>query len=198
MQQKAEMTANEFVNVKDIRETILYSKDGYMFGYIHIGFLNLELLSDEEKDGLTRQLAASFENDKRDFVYVAYPRELDLDVYKSFLKEKHRQEMTDLGRKKILEELLIGANEMSSSGENYEHQHFIKLWAKYEPDKRNCEYDFKDRMQSFAARYMACGISAEILGYKDIIKLCNLFGNPQQAPYDQESDTQYQERLAII
>lgn len=198
MGQEKAITANEFVNVRDIKGNLLYTRDGYMFGYIQLGRLNLDLLADAEKQALTRRLSISFEDDRKDFTYMSYPRELDLDAYKGFLKEKRRQEMTDLGRRKILEEMLIDANEISSSGENYEHQHYIKLWALYDPQLRNCERDFQERLQSFCMKYVSCGIKAHILGYREIVKLCNLFGNPQQAPYDAETKELIQERVSIL
>ena len=192
------MTANDFVNVKDIRGNILYTRDGLMFGYIKISPYNLDLLSYEDKQLLAHRLAVSFEDDRKDFVYCSYPREIDLDSYKDFLKERRRQEMTSIGRKRILEEMLQASNEISNSGENFEHQHYIKIWDDYRTEVRNCEYDFLERLQSFRDRYNNAGIQAEILGEKEIIKLCNLFANPRQAAYDVDSEKDIQERVTFV
>ena len=40
-------TANEFVNVKDIKGNFLYTKDDYIFGYVRLYQFNLDLLSRE-------------------------------------------------------------------------------------------------------------------------------------------------------
>ena len=42
-------TANEFVNVKDIKGNFLYTKDDYIFGYVRLYQFNLDLLSREER-----------------------------------------------------------------------------------------------------------------------------------------------------
>ncbi len=197
-EESKKVTARSWVNVKDIKGNILYTRDGYLMGYIRISPYNIDLLSREDQKSLTHRLAVSFEDDRQDFAYCAYPRELDLDSYKSFLKEKRRQEIINLGRKRILEEMLQKATEISSNGENFEHQHFIKIWKKYDAGIRNCEQDFMDRLRSFAARYTNAGIQAEILGEKEILKLCNLFGNPQQATYEIQSGKDVQERMLFV
>lgn len=193
-----EESARKWVNVKDIKGNILYTRDGYMMGYIRIHPFNIDLLSKEDLRSLAHQLAVSFSDDKQDFAYCSYPRELDLDGYKSFLKEKHSQEIVSLGRKRILEVMLQKAIEISSNGENFEHQHFIKLWVKFDPNVRNCEHDFLDRLKSFLNFYSNAGISAELLEEKEIIKLCNLFGNPQQATYEPINGKEIQERITFI
>ena len=79
-------TANEFVNVKDIKRKFLYTKDGYVMVYLRIYPYNLDLLSQEERRAKAAALAASFDGDRKDFVYFTFPREIDLDKYKNTLK----------------------------------------------------------------------------------------------------------------
>lgn len=62
------MTANEFTNVKDVRDCFLYTKDGYIMTYLRIYPINISLMSLEEKKAKTQVLTASFENDRKDFV----------------------------------------------------------------------------------------------------------------------------------
>lgn len=179
---KQEITANELTNVRDIRGNFLYSKDNYMFAYLKIYFFNLELLGGDEKKVLTQKLSLSFEGDRNDFDYLTLPREIDLDDYKRFLKT-HYQEQDSLGKRKILSIMIQEAAELSTSGENYEHQHFIKLWAKIGNNLRDTQKDLVSRLEDFRTRYEGAGIHCEILDEKEIIKLCNLFGNSQQVAY---------------
>ncbi|MEG0962413.1 MAG: hypothetical protein RSD28_09725 [Lachnospiraceae bacterium] len=179
-----EQTASDFVNVKDIKDVFLYTKDDFVMGYIRVHFINIDLLSENERRNKAKRLAGSFEKDRRNFTYCSFPREIDLDNYKSNLKELHRQELNDVGRKKLLEELIVGATELSTSGENYEHQHFIKLWSKIEGNKQHAENEIMERQQEFVARYQEVGIATEILRETEIIKLCNLFGNSEQASFE--------------
>lgn len=179
-----ERTANEFTNVKDIRNKLLYSKDGYIFAYLRVPFINIDLLPREEKKAKADGLAASFEGDKKDFVYMSLPREIDLDNYKDDLNRRYSQEIGDIGKRHILRKLLVVANELTTNGENFEHQHFIRIWKLLAGDKTECEQALKSRQEDFKSYYRSAGIDVEILDDQDILKLCNLFANGVQAPYD--------------
>lgn len=178
------MTANEFTNVKDIKKNFLYTRDGYVMCFLKISFYNIDLLSKEEKRSKTAALAASFEGDRKDFAYFTYPREIDLDVYKSDLKDKYNAEMTSLGRRHLLAELIVEATELATNGENYEHQHFIKLWKRIAGGRQDAESELQTRAEEFKARYESTGIPVEILKESDILKMCNLFGNSLQAAFE--------------
>ena len=167
------MTANEFTNVKDIKKIYLYTKDGYVFCYLRIYSFNLDLLSPEEKRQLTASLAASFDGDRKDFVYFTFPREIDLDKYKSTLKAKYTEEMASLGRKHILRIMLQEAAELATNGEK-----------KVSVERSDAEQEIRQRIEEFRARYAAAGIPCEIMQAPDILKMCNLFGNALQAPFE--------------
>lgn len=190
MAQKNEIkiTANEFTNVKDVKKNFLYSKDGYIFGYLRVFSYNLDLLSKEERKVKTTSISSNFEGDKSDFVYFSYPREIDLDSYKNFLKEKYTSELASPGNKRILEEMILEAVELSTNGENFEHQHFIKLFHFIKKDLHQEEVNLKARLEEFKVRYEGAGIRCEILNEIEIIKLCNLFGNSLQASYENVDD----------
>lgn len=176
-------TLNEFVNVKDIHKNFLYTRDGYLMTYLRIHPLNISLMSMEEKKGRTAGLAASFEGDRGDFVYFSFPREIDLDKYKQYIRKRYQEELEDIGRRHLLGEMLLEASELATSGENYEHQHFIKLWKKTGQDRQKAETGLMRRTEDFKGRYESAGIPAEILQEQEIIRMCNLFGNALQAPY---------------
>ena len=83
-----QITANDFVDVKDIKGMFLYTKSNKIFSYLRIYPFNLDLLTTEDRRNLTNRLAAAFDGDRKNFMYCTLPRELDLDGYKIFLKEK--------------------------------------------------------------------------------------------------------------
>lgn len=194
--QEEKITANDFTNVKDVKGSILYTKDDYIISYLRVFSYNIDLLSYEEKKSKTTILAASFEGDRKDWVYVTYPREIDLDIYMNDLKKKHDQEMESIGRRHIVQEMIMEAAELSSSGENYEHQHFIKIWSYLGKDtlsKNEKEVSLRMRAEEFKGRYADVGINTEILKEKEILKMCNLFGNSFQAPFmNVDNDTLYE------
>lgn len=179
------MTANEFTTVKDIKGNFLYTTDDYIIGYLRIFPYNLDLLTKEEKRVKTQNLSSSFDGDRKDFTYFTFPRELDLDEYKSFLKEQYQEELQSPGRRKILELMILEAVKLSSIGENFEHQHFIKLWMQAGNNLNDSKHELYARLEEFRERYKMVGVESTILGETEIIKLCNLFGNSLHAASEQ-------------
>lgn len=182
---KERKTANSLVEVADVENCFLYRKDDYILGYLRIGSINLELLSAEELQILTQRLSMSFEGDRDNFDYFTLPSQVNLDPNKDFIKEI-RQGTDDIGKRKGLTLMMQEMTRLSTSGENFEHQHIIKIWKKIGSNIKDTEKDLRNRLSDFRERYQAVGIPCEILKDKEIIKLCNLFGNPLQAPYTGE------------
>lgn len=187
-------TARDFTNVKDIQGNLLYTRDGYVIGYLRIYPFNLDLLTMEERRTKTNALSLSFDGDRKDFDYCTFPRQIDLDDYKNFLKELYQSELQTVGKRKLLQLMIIEANDLSTSGENYEHQHFIKLWTKLTSNENDAKNEIMDRLNEFKDRYEMIGVQTKILDEMDIIALCNLFANAKQAPFDViNSNTIYEE-----
>ena len=178
------ITANEFMGVKDIRGCYLYRTDGYIMAYLRVYFLNLDLLSDEDRRAKTDVLTHAFESERKNFVYEAYPREIDLDKYKNELKNRYKEELNHIGKRHVLTMMLNEAIELASNGENFEHVHFIKLWSDGKRNRLDSEKELKDRLADFQKRYADVGVRTEILNEQEIIKICSLYGNAVQAVYD--------------
>ena len=183
-----ELTANQFTNVKDIKGNFLFSKDGYLFGYLRVFPYNLDLLAIDERRIRTQNLSLSFEGDRKDFDYCAFPRELDLDDYKNYLKKQYQEELSNYGKRQILAIMIRQAAELSSSGENYEHHHYFKIWARAEKNINDTKKELLTRLEEFKQRYSGVGIDAEILNETEIFKLCNLFTNSQQVSFMSSAD----------
>lgn len=179
---KKEASARKFVEGADAKGIYLYREDGYILCFLRIYPYNLNLKSEEEKRAETEALAATFRKDRKDFVYFTLPREIDLDKYKELLKKKYSQE-TNLGRRHILAAMMEQCSILVTNGENYEHQHFIKIWKKGN-NKASAEEELRERILEFQSRYKNAGIECEILKEQEIVKLCNLYGNSLQAAYE--------------
>lgn len=185
---KRELTANQFTNVKDIKGNFLYTKDDYLFGYLRVYSYNLDLLARDERRIRTQNLSLSFDGDRKEFGYCALPRELDLDDYKNYLKKQYQEELSNYGKRQILAVMIREAADLSSSGENYEHHHFFKLWSQLDKNPNDTKKELYTRLEEFKQRYASAGIDTEILGETDIFKLCNLFTNSQQVSFMTAAD----------
>lgn len=179
------VTVNEFVNVSDIRDIFLYTTDGYLFCYLRIFPFNLDLLSNQERKALATRIASEFDGDRKDFAYESFPRELDLDGYKNHLKQKRAECLEQLGRKNIIDAILYQAAELSGNHENFEHQHFYKIWtAAANGNKAAAEAELRERLHNLKAVYTDAQIGCAVMEEREIIKLCNLYSNRRSANYD--------------
>ena len=187
-----EAIARDFVDVKDIVGQFLYTKSGYIFSYLRVHPYNLDLLSDEEKKIKTDTLSLSFDGDRKDFTYCTFPRPIDLDDYKNFLKEAYSNELQTIEKRRLLTIMLKEAVNISNSGENFEHQHFLKIFREIGDNENDAKNELRERIREFKERYTSVGIEAEILDEKEIINLCNLFFNSRQVAFDIiDSNTMY-------
>jgi len=193
-----EKTANEFTAVKDIKDNFLYTKDNYIFGYLKVENFNIDLLSIDEKRQKTEQLSRALGEDRKNFSYVSFPRELDLDEYKNFLKNAYQDELDSIGKRGLISILIKEANDLSTSGENFEHQHFIKVWAYIGKNENDARHEIITRLEDFKEKYNLVGVKSSILDSTAIIKLCNLFGNAMQAAYEIVEDNMYYTKMSTL
>lgn len=183
MKNSRQLRADDFTNVKDVKNCFLYTKDNYVIGYLLVSSFNIDLLPHEERRAKANRLAASFESDKKDFAYMSFFREIDLDGYKNDLKQRYRAS-DEIGSRHILEEMLLEATELSVNGQNFEHQQYIKVWSHIDREKKEAEEEVRTRLEEFRQRYFEVGIATKVIKDAEILKMCNLYGNTVQAPYD--------------
>lgn len=171
---KDKTSVQEFINVKDIIDTFLYTRDNYVISYIKINPVRLELLSHNEKKSLCNILTTELSCDKDCWKFLAVSRPLDIfplvQEYQDLKTDSEDPIQKDLLRKEIRE-----ISDYASSGEVVERQFFFMIWEQMHD---GVEKDLQKRSISFANRFENSGIRAHILDKTEIIRLCNLVHNP--------------------
>lgn len=171
---KEELTAQEFVNVKDITDKYLYTRDGLVFMYIRVYPISPDLLSRREKRTLTRQLTAEISAEPFKFGFIALSRPVDISPlikeYSELLSESN-----DPIQKEILKSEMQAMSNYALCGEVVERQFYIKIWEKY---SEGIENELQKRAFSILGYFTAVNINGEILKEDDIIRLSNLITNP--------------------
>jgi hypothetical protein len=169
-----EITAQEFVNVKDITDKYLYTTEGLVFTYIRIYPISPDLLSRREKRTLTRQLTAEISAEPFKFGFMALSRPVDISPlikeYSELLSESN-----DPIQKELLKSEMQAMSNYALSGEVVERQFYIKIWEKYSEGSEN---DLQKRAFSILGYFTAVSINGEILKEDDIVRLSNLITNP--------------------
>ena len=157
----AQMTANEFVNVKDIRGSFLYTRDGMALAYLKIF-------------PISKQLTASLSSGQYPFQLLAVSRPVDISPLMAELSSTLTSS-SDIKQKELLKHEIVEMGGFALSGEVVERQFYIKIWDR---TVDGVERDLLQKLKYLSGYFADCGIQTEILEQQDIVRLCNLVNNP--------------------
>ncbi len=189
-EQAAMQTAQEFINVKDIREKFLYSRDGYVFLYLRIHAISIDLYSTSEKNTLIRTLTAELSDIQRPFKFLAVSRPVDISPV--------IQEMTELlpeageKQKELLKQEIVQMSGYALSGDIVERQFYLMIWEK---QAEGCETDLQKTAALFCEKFGAGGVPCDILQEKEIVRLLNLVHNPA---YSHLEEPDYEATIPLL
>lgn len=178
MKNKKEITgasAQDFLNVLDIKNDVLYTVDGYMIAYMLIHPFNKDLLSERELIRMTDTLTGELSQEKRPWKFLALSKPVDVAPILS-----ENQELlagsSDAVQKNLLRHENAFMAELATSGDISERQFYMMGWERQETAEAS---DVKKRMLDMANHFDSVGVRAELLKKPDIIKLLNLVHNPE-------------------
>ena len=167
-------TAQEFVNVKDIIDNFLYTRDGQIIAYIKIHPISIDLFSDSEKEQISKVLTAELSSVQKPFKFLAVSRPVDItplvNEYQSLLSETTDQKQKELLRNEIME-----ISNFATSGEVIERNFFIMIWSPY---RQGVEPDLIKECKEMIQKFESVNISSDIIKEQEIVRLCNLINNP--------------------
>ena len=159
----AMQTAQQFINVKDIRDKYLYTRGGMVFIYLRIHAISIDLYSKSEKNVLIKTLTAELSDIQYPFKFMALSRPVDIS---SLITDK---------RKELLRQEILQMGGFALSGEIVERQFYIALWEKQE---EGIERDLLKRASLLCEKFATGGVTCNILTEKEIVRLINLVNNP--------------------
>lgn len=186
----SDKTANEFINVRDIKDKYLYTLDNKILTFIKIMPLSIELFSKTEKENIIKTLTAELSGIRFPFKFIVVSR--PVDIYPLIAELSTLIPTSHPKQKELLKHEIIEMNTFGLSGDVVQRQFYIVLWSKYE---EGCERDQFIKTKDFAAKFENCGVSCEILNQQDIVRLCNLVNNPA---YTNLEDTEFKSTIPIL
>ena len=169
----AMQTAQEFINIKDIKDRYLYTRGGMALVFLRIYSISIDLYSKSEKNVLIRQLTAELSDIQYPFKFMAVSRPVDISPLINDLTAMLKN--SDEKRKELLRQEILQMSSYALSGEIVERQFYISLWDKYED---GIEKDLYKRAALLAEKFTTNGIGCEVIGEKEIVRLINLVHNP--------------------
>lgn len=169
-----ENSVQRFVNVIDIKDKFLYTRDGYIISYIQVPSIDINLLSHREKRNKANTLTSEFSAIDRILKFLAISRPVDISPLLTEYQQIYSN-TSNLKQKELLRYEMQSISNFALSGEIVERQFYIMIWEKY---KRGMEMDINKRAIDIVSMFESALIKASILTEKDIVRLCNLINNP--------------------
>ena len=170
----AAITANEFVNVKDIRGNFLYTRDGLVMVYLRVMPISIDLFSKNEKKQIVRQLTANMSSVGYPFQLLAVSRPVDISPLLSELSDTLTN-CGDLKQKELLRQEILEMSTLALSGDVAERQFYLLIWDRAE---EGAERGLLQKLKYLEGYFSDVGIQTEILEQQEIVRLCNLINNP--------------------
>lgn len=177
-------SVHEFINIKDVRNTFLYTKDNKVCTYFKVKPITLDLLSQNEKRTKCRQLSSKLAGDPKPWRFIAVSRPVDISPLIEEYSERWRQTNSRVIKEILSNEMMVMSN-FSHSGEVAQRQFYFMLWEEYSP---GIEKDLEKRMIEFKNKFAESQIQGEILKQQEIVRLCNLVNNPAYSHLEDMDD----------
>lgn len=184
------VTAQHFINVKDIRGNYLYTRDGFLFIYLRIHPISIDLYSKAEKAILIKTLTAELSDLQYPFKFIALSRPVDISPIILDLSDKLRD--AEDKRKELLRQEILQMSGYALSGEIVERQYYICLWDIFEEGN---EMELSKQAALLSEKLMSGSVSSDILSEKEIVRFLNLVNNPS---YVHLEDTEFSPSIPIL
>jgi hypothetical protein len=184
------VTANEFINVKDIHGSILYTNDGLALCYLKLTPVSVDLYSKTEKENIVRTLTAEMSALQHPFKFIAVSRPIDVSP---LLAELNALLMSSNARQReLLKSEMIEMSNYAMGGDIVERQFYIVIWDKA---TEGVERELTGRARVLADIFVGSRIPCEVLQQMDILLLCNLVHNPS---YTHIEDSNFEAAIPLI
>ena len=174
-------TSQSFLNVCDIDNNCLYTLNGLFIKFIEIESICIDLLSENDKARLIRNLRAELVNIQHDFDLFAISQPFNVDkLLKQFDEDLRKTNNTK-------QRVLLKNNErilrnFVEQGNTTERKFYFKLVSNKDLE------DINKITENFESRLAAAGLKVHILNTKQIRKLINLFNNLGTYNFDNVED----------
>jgi hypothetical protein len=183
-------TAQQFINVRDVKDKYLYTKDGLVLIFLRIHSISIDLFSKAEKSVLIRQLTAELSDIQYPFKFMGVSRPVDISPLIADMQGMLKT--ADDRRKELLRQEILQMSSYALSGEIVERQFYISMWDRCED---GVEKDLFKRASLLAEKFTTNGIGCDVLAEKEIVRLLNLINNPS---YTHLEDTEFEASIPML
>lgn len=185
-------TCNEEINILDIRNNAIYTRDDYIIMALKINSINIQLYSKRELNQKIKEITTELTNDLKELKFLSISRPVDvtglIDKLREILSDAETQK-----RKNLLKQNIRETIRLTITGDVVERQNFITI---FEKNSDTAEKELLKRAMDLVIKFANCGIKAEILNEQELIQLCNSTLNINFA--FREDNEEYDERVPYL
>lgn len=174
---KPTITANKFLNIKDIQGNFLYTIDGKVLAYLKIYPKNCKLMSKEEQKNHAQILTRNFASELKPFKLYFTNRPVNLQRNQDYQAELMDKERNAL-KFSLQGKRSRGFGNLSVRGKALESEIYLIVWGE---NTEYIEQDLIKRLNDLKMKFANSGYRTEILEERLIIQLVNSYTNPDVA-----------------
>lgn len=176
-------TAQAFTNIRDVRGNFLYTMDGYIFTYIRLAPIAIDLLSIGEKKAIATSMTAEMSRETKGYTFHAFDRAIDIKPL--ITSYQNIKECTDKSIcAKILDDEMTFLGALAQNGDIFEKQFLFSLWEKYRP---GIESELAKRAEDFMRHLEAGRLHGRIMSDVDSRQMGMFYFNPSLSHLDNGS-----------
>lgn len=184
-------TLNEFLNIKNIKDSYLYTLDGHVMLFMKIFPINTDLFSEEELINKMDIMSIEFSNEQNPYTIFVIPRKVDIA---DFINEQQelKKRLQDDASIQIVEKRIINTHELVADKNIIENEFYLCIWCK---EGENAEENLIKRANNWKQRFKNCDFDTEVLIKTEIILMIKSFTIPEFA---RKEDTDYSDNIVTI
>lgn len=181
-------TAQQEINILDIKNNLIYTRDNLIIAILKINSLNMQLFSKKELINKIKDITSELSTETKEFKMTSIARPVDVGSLIDFLRNILNNS-TDSIQKRLLRENIRETLNLTLVGDAVERQNLLII---SEVLSDNAEQEIQKRAREILQKFDNCGMKLEILNDQYLIQVCNSFTNMSVAT---KEDSDYQDYI---
>lgn len=177
MGKKVKESANLFLNIRDVRNTFIYTIDDKVISILKIYPKNCKLMSKSEKLAHATGLTQNFASELQPFKLYFTNRPVDLQKNQDYQLDLMNKE-TNSAKFALLNKRSKSFGMLSTTGKALESEAYIEI---FESNHEYAEQELMKRLNDLKMKFTNSGYKTEILEESLIIQLIQAYTNPAVA-----------------
>lgn len=181
-------TAGQEINILDIKNNLIYTRDNLIIAILKINSLNMQLFSKKELLNKVKDITSELSTETKEFKMTSIARPVDVGSLIDYLRDI-LSNTTDSIQKRLLRENIRETLNLTLVGDAVERQNLLII---SEEVSDSAEQELQKRAREIVQKFDNCGMKLEILNDQYLIQVCSSFTNMNVST---KEDSDYQDYI---